>query len=132
MPSPVIHRLLTETDPWQALGLSRDADGVSVARAFKALSRQVHPDKNPDEKDRATSAFQKLQIFRDAVLETTVRPGTSTPKAAKAPFTTNRSRPQSSQPNPRAETKWQYQWGQASRHWGPGYFGARCAWQEAE
>jgi len=52
-----LDRLLIESDPWQALDLPHNADALAVKKAYRALSRIVHPDKNPG-CERATRAFQ--------------------------------------------------------------------------
>jgi molecular chaperone DnaJ len=35
-------------DPYELLGVSRDADGDAVKKAYRRLARQYHPDVNPD------------------------------------------------------------------------------------
>ena len=44
-----IERILTASDPWQALGLARGVDQAAVKTECRKLSLEVHPDKNPDD-----------------------------------------------------------------------------------
>ncbi len=37
-------------DPYAVLGVSRDADGDAIRRAYHKLARELHPDVNPDDK----------------------------------------------------------------------------------
>ena len=36
------------SDPYEILGVPRDADGDTIKRAYRRLARQLHPDVNPD------------------------------------------------------------------------------------
>ena len=46
-------------DPYQILGVSRDADGEALKSAFRRLAREHHTDRNPDD-EGAQSRFQEI------------------------------------------------------------------------
>jgi curved DNA-binding protein CbpA len=47
-------------DPYQILGVSRDATKARIKRAYRRLVMKWHPDKNPDNPD-AEEQFRKIQ-----------------------------------------------------------------------
>ena len=51
-------RVLEAADRFEVLGVTRAATAAEIKRAFKRLSREVHPDKNGA--DEAVKAFQRL------------------------------------------------------------------------
>lgn len=52
-------------DPYVVLGLSRDADAAAVKRAFRRLSRQVHPDLAPGREEEAKAASRAYMLLSD-------------------------------------------------------------------
>jgi len=46
-------------DPYQVLGVSRDASGDEIKAAFRRLAREHHPDRNPGD-DSAKERFQEI------------------------------------------------------------------------
>ncbi len=51
-------------DPYQVLGLSRDADAAAIRRAFRALAKKHHPDLNPGDKT-AEASFKSVAAAHD-------------------------------------------------------------------
>jgi curved DNA-binding protein CbpA len=50
---------MSDRDPYQVLGLGRDATGAEVARAYRRLARAVHPDSRPGD-PAAAGQFRSL------------------------------------------------------------------------
>jgi len=53
---------VTESDPYMVLGIASDATEDDIKKAYKQLSLQCHPDKNPED----SSAKEKFQKVLDA------------------------------------------------------------------
>ena len=41
---------MSQKDLYQVLGVSKDADAAQIKKAFRALAKDLHPDKNPGDK----------------------------------------------------------------------------------
>ncbi len=56
-------------DPYEVLGLGRDADERAVKKAFRALARELHPDVNrhdPEAEEKFKEAAEAYEILSDA------------------------------------------------------------------
>lgn len=55
-------------DPYEVLGVQRDADDSQIKKAFRKMARELHPDNNdaPDAEDRFKEAAQAYEILNDA------------------------------------------------------------------
>jgi len=45
---------------YEVLGVRRSSDAAAIKKAYRKLSLQWHPDKNPDKKEQATAKFQEI------------------------------------------------------------------------
>jgi molecular chaperone DnaJ len=56
-------------DPYEVLGVSRDADETTIKKAFRKLARELHPDVNrhdPDAEEKFKEAAEAYEILSDA------------------------------------------------------------------
>jgi molecular chaperone DnaJ len=55
-------------DPYEVLGVARDADETTIKKAFRKLARELHPDVNahdPDAEDKFKEAAEAYEILND-------------------------------------------------------------------
>src|SRR3954449_970173 len=56
-------------DPYEVLGVPRDADETTIKKAFRKLARDLHPDVNrhdPDAEEKFKEAAEAYEILNDA------------------------------------------------------------------
>jgi molecular chaperone DnaJ len=56
-------------DPYEVLGVARDADETEIKKAFRRLARELHPDVNkhdPDAEEKFKEAAEAYEILSDA------------------------------------------------------------------
>src|SRR6476646_12014941 len=56
-------------DPYEILGVGRDADETTIKKAFRKLARELHPDVNrhdPDAEEKFKEAAEAYEILNDA------------------------------------------------------------------
>jgi molecular chaperone DnaJ len=56
-------------DPYEVLGVERDADETQIKKAFRKLARELHPDVNrhdPDAEEKFKEAAEAYEILNDA------------------------------------------------------------------
>ena len=61
-------RSATPRDPYDVLGISRQADDAQIKKAFRALARELHPDVNtddPDAEEKFKQAAEAYEILSD-------------------------------------------------------------------
>jgi molecular chaperone DnaJ len=59
----------TPSDPYELLGVPRDADDTTIKKAFRRLARELHPDVNshdPDAEEKFKAAAEAYEILSDA------------------------------------------------------------------
>jgi molecular chaperone DnaJ len=57
------------SDPYETLGVARDADETTIKKAFRKLARELHPDVNkhdPDAEAKFRAAAEAYEILNDA------------------------------------------------------------------
>lgn len=75
------------TDPYQVLGVSRDASDDDIKKAYRALSRKYHPDANVNNpnKEQAEERFKQVQQAYDQIMKAKQQ-GTEYNDYAEGPF----------------------------------------------
>src|SRR5512132_1135953 len=55
-------------DPYEVLGVARDADETTIKKAFRKLARELHPDVNahdPDAEEKFKEAAEAYEVLSD-------------------------------------------------------------------
>ena len=62
------------TDPYQILGVPRDAGDDEIKKAYRSLSRKYHPDANINNpnKEHAEAKFKEIQQAYQVLMEPTI------------------------------------------------------------
>ena len=63
---------MAERDPYQVLGVSRDASDGEIKKSFRTLARRHHPDRNPGDSG-AEARFKEVQSSYDKISTTEAR-----------------------------------------------------------
>jgi molecular chaperone DnaJ len=64
-----VARASTPRDPYEVLGVQRDADEAQIKKAFRSLARELHPDVNtedPQAEEKFKEAAEAYEILSDA------------------------------------------------------------------
>lgn len=56
-----------QKDYYKVLGVSEDASEAEIAKAYRRLARQCHPDANPDNKAEAEERFKEISAAYDVI-----------------------------------------------------------------
>ena len=66
-----------QRDPYEILGVARDADDATIKKAFRRLARELHPDVNrhdPDAEEKFKEAAEAYEILSDGERRSGLRP----------------------------------------------------------
>ena len=58
----------TPRDPYEVLGVTRDADETQIKKAFRRLPRELHPDVNshdPEAEEKFKAAAEAYEVLSD-------------------------------------------------------------------
>jgi DnaJ-domain-containing protein 1 len=69
-------------DPYGVLGVSRDASAVEIKKAYHALAKKWHPDRNPKNKAAAEEKFKVIQAAYDKLTKAKTTKGGAAPSGS--------------------------------------------------
>ena len=58
---------MAKRDAYEVLGVSRDASDQEIKQSYYRLAKEHHPDKNPDDREKATERFKEIQAAYEAL-----------------------------------------------------------------
>lgn len=59
--------MVVETEYYDILGVSPDADESTLKKAYRKLALKWHPDKNPDNREAAEKKFKEISMAYDVL-----------------------------------------------------------------
>ena len=60
-----------QKDPYQILGVGKDAPQEEIAKAYRSLATKFHPDKNPQNPSDAAEKFKEISAAFEIIEEGT-------------------------------------------------------------
>ncbi|MBD3181283.1 molecular chaperone DnaJ [Candidatus Poribacteria bacterium] len=58
---------MAKRDPYEVLGVGKNANDKDIKQAYYRLAKEHHPDKNPDKREESTEKFKEIQEAYDVL-----------------------------------------------------------------
>jgi len=62
-----------DADPYKVLGIRRTANQAEIKQAYRKKARETHPDKNPDDQEKAEDLFREVAAAYEILSDDTAR-----------------------------------------------------------